>query len=159
MSTGSFNFVLCLGRDEGILRVHMAGKNPYLSHQEVPKPTQAYRLEIPACGKTIEVDPAKVPYSGTGLEGSLLEIALAHGVEIDHACGGVLACSTCHVWVKEGLNSCNEASDEELDQLDSAPGVGFQSRLACQCVPSGASKIVIEIPSWNRNLAREGKHE
>ena len=136
----------------------MAGKNPYLKTETPPKPLKAYSLSIPALTKTIPVDPAKVPYSATGLEGSILEIALAHGIEIDHACGGVLACSTCHVIVKKGLESCNEPSDEELDQLESAPKTTFQSRLACQCIPNGSSSVEIEIPAWNRNLAREGKH-
>lgn len=134
----------------------MAGKNPYQQSAVPPKPTKPYTISIPAIAKTIQVDPSKVPYSGTGLEGSILEIALAHGVDIDHACGGVMACSTCHVIVKKGLESCNEASDEELDELDEAPLTTLQSRLACQCVPNGSSPIEIEIPDWNRNLAREG---
>ena len=55
---------------------------------------------------------------------SILDIAEGAGVDLDHSCGGVCACSTCHVYVREGLESCNPASDDEDDQLDNARGVG-----------------------------------
>ena len=74
------------------------------------------------------------------------------------ACGGVCACSTCHVMVKEGLESCNEATDAELDELDEAPGITPKSRLGCQTVPDGTTDIVVEIPEWNKNYAREADH-
>src|SRR5881628_4081513 len=64
---------------------------------------------------------------------SLLDIALGAGVDLEHACGGVCACSTCHVIVKAGLESCNEGTDDEFDQLDEAPAITLQSRLGCQC--------------------------
>ena len=78
---------------------------------------------------------------------------------LDHACGGVCACSTCHVIVHQGLESCNEASDAEMDQLDEAPGLTAKSRLGCQCVPDGTTDLVVEIPEWNKNFAREREHE
>jgi len=106
--------------------------------------------------KVVEVDPEKLPFGDTGLPGSILDIAMAHGVQIDHACGGVSACSTCHVIVKEGGASCNEAEDYELDMLDQAPGNTVSSRLSCQACPDGTVDLVVEIPGWNRNLAREG---
>ena len=136
----------------------MGGQNPYID-AEVELPTKKYRLKIiDEQGKEheIEVDPAKIPYGDHGLPGSILDIALAHGVEIDHACGGVCACSTCHVIVEQGLDSCNEASEAEEDQLDEAYGLTSRSRLACQCVPNGSCDVVVRVPSWNRNLAREG---
>ncbi len=104
---------------------------------------------------TVEVDPAKLPYSRDGQKGSILEIALGHKIEIDHACGGVCACSTCHVIVRQGLGSCPQATEEEDDQLDNAPGLTPQSRLACQTVPNGSSDVVVEVPGWNRNLVSE----
>jgi 2Fe-2S ferredoxin len=134
----------------------MGGKNPYLKSQEAELPTQKYVVRYVSAERTIEVDPEKIPYGTTGQPGSLLDIALAHDIEIDHACGGVAACSTCHVIVKKGLESCNEASDEELDMLDMAPAITLQSRLACQCVPNGSQEIEVEIPNWNRNAVREG---
>jgi 2Fe-2S ferredoxin len=90
---------------------------------------------------------------------SLLDAALRNHVEIDHACGGVCACSTCHVKVTAGADALREASEDELDQLDEARDVALNSRLSCQArierVPEGG---VIEavIPSWNVNLIREG---
>lgn len=134
----------------------MAGTNPYIKEQTVEKPKKKYRITFENLGKTIEVDPARIPYGVTGLSGSILDIALNHGVDIDHACGGVAACSTCHIWVKKGLSSCSESIVEELDMLDLAPDVKPNSRLACQCVPNGDEDIVVEIPAWNRNLVREG---
>ena len=89
---------------------------------------------------------------------SVLEIAHMHDVDIEGACEGSLACSTCHVIVHEGLDSCNEATDAELDQLDEAPGVTPKSRLGCQCVPDGTKDIVVEIPDWNKNYAKEAEH-
>jgi len=97
-----------------------------------------------------------LPSSGHGEPGSLLDLALASDLEIDHACGGVCACSTCHVIVRKGLGSCPSAEENEEDQLDKAPGLTPQSRLACQCIPNGTADLVVEIPSWNRNRMREG---
>ncbi len=137
----------------------MGGQNPYIEDSQVRLPTKKYTLRIiDEEGKehVIEVDPAKIPYEDHGLPGSILDIALGHGIEIDHACGGVCACSTCHVIVKEGLESCNEPSEAEEDQLDEAYGLTNQSRLACQCVPDGSRDVLVVVPKWNRNLAREG---
>jgi 2Fe-2S ferredoxin len=136
----------------------MGGTNPYVKASAPPPPAQAYTLTFQPLGTQVNVDPADVPYDRTGQPGSILDIALAHGIALDHACGGVLACSTCHVIVREGAASCNAASDEELDMLDQAPGVEEHSRLGCQCVPSGRCDVVVEIPHWNRNLVREQEH-
>jgi 2Fe-2S ferredoxin len=136
----------------------MGGTNPYLGDVDVEKPQKKYKVTFKPMNVTIEVDPAKIPYNDTGIPGSLLEIAMGHKIDIDHACGGVLACSTCHVIVKKGLTSCNEPLDAELDQLDNAPKTTFQSRLACHCVPNGKEDVEVEIPSWNRNAVREGGH-
>jgi 2Fe-2S ferredoxin len=54
------------------------------------------------------------------------------------------------------MESCNEATEDEEDMLDMAPGLQPNSRLACQCVPDGTSDVVVEIPDWNRNLVSEG---
>lgn len=136
----------------------MGGQNPYIEDAEIKLPTNKYKLTIVDEEKNehvVEVDPAKIPYDDHGLPGSILDIAMAHHIEIDHACGGVCACSTCHVVVEEGFDTCNEASDEEEDQLDEAYGLTAKSRLACQCVPDGTKNVKITVPNWNRNLARE----
>jgi 2Fe-2S ferredoxin len=56
------------------------------------------------------------------------------------------------------LESCNEASEDEEDQIEDARGVTIQSRLGCQCVPDGTRDVVVEVPSWNRNLIKEKEH-
>lgn len=134
----------------------MGGTNPYVKPPNVKPPKKKYRITFSNLGKTVEVDPNQRP-CGTGLPLSVLDVALSNGIEIDHACGGVVACSTCHVHVKEGFRTCSEAQEAELDMLDLAPDLKPNSRLACQCVPNGEQDIVVEIPSWNRNLVREGK--
>ena len=133
----------------------MGGSNPYIKTPATEKPKQKYKIFFKNQNITVEVDPANLPTSHTGLEGSILDIGLAAGADIDHACGGVCACSTCHVIVQEGLESCSESTEDEEDQLDKAPGLTSKSRLACQCVPDGTKDIVVEVPNWNRNLARE----
>jgi 2Fe-2S ferredoxin len=138
----------------------MAGINPYITKARIALPVRRYFIKF-ILGETreeriIEVDPARIPYERTGLPGSILEIALGNGIEIDHSCGGVCACSTCHVIVQQGLASCSEATDDELDMVDQARGVTTESRLACQCVPNGECDIVVEVPSWNRNMVKEG---
>ncbi len=136
----------------------MGGSNPYIEEIVTQKATKAFTMTFttPDGTKTVAVDPEKIPYGETGQPGSVLDIALGAGLDLDHACGGVCACSTCHVIVKEGLDSCNEATDDELDQLDEAPAITLQSRLACQCVPDGSANVLVEIPAWNKNLVKEG---
>jgi 2Fe-2S ferredoxin len=133
----------------------MAGTNPYIKNSSFSRAKQKYTVTYLPAGKTIEVDPENPPSGGTGLPGSLLDIAMGSDIDVDHACGGVCACSTCHMIVREGLSSCNESTEEEEDQLEKAPGLTPQSRLGCQCVPDGTQNILVEIPNWNRNLARE----
>jgi 2Fe-2S ferredoxin len=133
----------------------MGGSNPYIKYPQIKKPSKKFKVRFMPMNKVVEVDPDLLPFGETGLPGSVLDIAMAHGIEIDHACGGVSACSTCHVIVKEGGASCNEAEDYELDMLDNAPGNSVNSRLSCQACPNGSVDLVVEIPGWNRNLARE----
>jgi ferredoxin, 2Fe-2S len=133
----------------------MGGVNPYIKPADFELPTEKYRVTFLPSGKVFEVDPNELPYDRTGLPGSILDISSAAGVPIDHACGGVVACSTCHVIIRQGLETCNEATDDELDMLDEARGITTESRLGCQCVPNGTRDIVVEIPGWNRNLIKE----
>lgn len=90
---------------------------------------------------------------------TVLAAAMAQQLELDHACGGVCACSTCHVKVKRGADCLSSASEDELDQLDEARDVGLDSRLGCQAKllrlpPDGV--VEIEIPRWNVNAVKEG---
>ncbi|HET9593942.1 MAG TPA: 2Fe-2S iron-sulfur cluster-binding protein [Anaeromyxobacteraceae bacterium] len=76
---------------------------------------------------------------------SLLEAAEAAGVELPHNCGGVCACTTCHVWVESGGASLSELQDREDDKLSEAEGLSPRSRLGCQaCV--GDEDVVVRIP-------------
>ena len=133
----------------------MGGKNPYIEEASYTPATKKFKVTFVREGRTVEVDPAKVPYGHNGLPGSILDISEGFHLGLDHACGGVCACSTCHVIVHEGLESCNEASDAELDELDMAPGITPKSRLGCQTVPDGSQDLVVEIPEWNKNFAKE----
>ena len=138
----------------------MGGTNPYIEEVKYTPATKKFKITFVREGKReeFEVDPAKIPYGHDGLPGSILDVAEGFRMGLDHACGGVCACSTCHVIVHEGLESCNEATDAEFDQLDEAPGLTPKSRLGCQCVPDGSKDIVVEIPEWNKNYARETEH-
>lgn len=133
----------------------MGGINPYQSASETALPTKPYTITFLPLGKKVTVDPTALPASREGKPGSILDIADGSGIEIDHACGGVCACSTCHVIVREGFDTIPEATEDEEDMLDEAPGLELTSRLACQAVPDGSADIVVEIPAWNRNHAQE----
>jgi 2Fe-2S ferredoxin len=85
---------------------------------------------------------------------SLCDALLDAGVEIEHACGKVGACTTCHVIIEQGFDSLNEASDQEEDMLDRAWGVTPHSRLSCQVRPGGAD-LVIALPLYTVNQVRE----
>jgi len=88
---------------------------------------------------------------------NLLEVALREGISLDHACGGVCACSTCHVKILDGDSLLTESEEEEEDQLDEARGLALNSRLGCQAriVEGGEGRITVQIPEWNINLAQE----
>ncbi len=90
---------------------------------------------------------------------TILHAAMEQGLHLDHACGGVCACSTCHVKILQGRECFPEASEDELDQLDEARDVGLESRLGCQAkllrMPPGGI-VEIAIPTWNVNAVREG---
>jgi 2Fe-2S ferredoxin len=140
----------------------MAGVNPYIQKVQAGPARQPFKVTFvdEETGQTTEVpvDPATFPFGRLGLDGSILDIAEQAGVEINHSCGGVCACSTCHVYVTEGGGSCPPATDDEEDMLDEAPAVTPESRLSCQCVPNGTQDLVVRIPRWNRNQVKEGHH-
>ena len=85
---------------------------------------------------------------------SILDTLLAQGIEIEHACEKSCACTTCHVVVREGYDSLDEAEEKEEDMLDKAWGLEATSRLSCQTKVRNAD-LVIEIPKYTINLARE----
>jgi 2Fe-2S ferredoxin len=89
---------------------------------------------------------------------SLLEAAMDAGINIEHACGGVCACSTCHIYVEQGMEHLSEATEAEEDRVEEAPGLQRNSRLSCQCQVIGNGPIIVRVPSWNRNAVKEIPH-
>src|SRR4051795_949541 len=116
----------------------MGGVNPYIEKARVKLPTRKYRVTFLPLNVVVEVDPSKPRQGHNGEPFSILDIAEGAGVEIDHSCGGVCACSTCHVYVQKGLGSCPKPTEDEEDELDKAPALTPESRLSCQCVPDGS---------------------
>lgn len=86
---------------------------------------------------------------------SVCDALLTHGIEIEHACEKSCACTTCHVIVREGFDSLNEAEEKEEDLLDKAWGLEPQSRLSCQAIV-GDEDLTVEIPKYSINHAKEG---
>ena len=74
---------------------------------------------------------------------------------MESACGGVCACTTCHVVVREGFASLGEADEIEEDLLDKAWGLEPTSRLSCQAIV-GDTPLTIEIPKYTINMVKEG---
>lgn len=85
----------------------------------------------------------------------LVDELLTHGIAIEHACEKVCACATCHVYVRAGADAIAPADEEEEDQLDDAWGLQAQSRLSC-CIKVKGTELVIELPRYTKNHAREG---
>jgi 2Fe-2S ferredoxin len=104
----------------------------------------SFRVTFLPINKTVDAKPGD----------TVLDAALRGHIALDHACGGVCACSTCHVHVKEGFEALPPASDREEDMLDNAPCLSTRSRLGCQVEVT--QDLVVEIPPMNRNLITEG---
>ena len=95
-------------------------------------------------GKIVDVEP--------GI--SICDAALAHGIELEHACEMSCACTTCHIVVQRGFDSLGEATEDEEDLLDKAWGLEPESRLGCQALVA-SDDLVIEIPKYTINHAKE----
>src|SRR3979411_2094110 len=74
-------------------------------------------------GKTVQFANGKLPYKDHGKEQSLLDVALNNGIRLDHACGGNCACTTCHIWVKEGAENLSEMDGDEAAVVRRGDGV------------------------------------
>ena len=85
---------------------------------------------------------------------SVCDALLANGVDIEHACEKSCACTTCHVVVRQGFDSLNQADDTEEDLLDKAWGVEPESRLSCQAIVDDRD-LVVELPRYTINHAKE----
>lgn len=85
---------------------------------------------------------------------SVCDALLRNHVHIEHACEKSCACTTCHVHVREGIDSLGEADELEEDYLDKAWGLDPDSRLSCQAIVEDAD-LVIEIPKYTINMVSE----
>lgn len=85
---------------------------------------------------------------------SICEALLDHQIPLEHACDMSCACTTCHVLVRQGLESLNEPDENEEDLLDRAWGLEPQSRLGCQAILA-LKDLVVEIPRYTINHAKE----
>lgn len=87
---------------------------------------------------------------------SILEIAEENNVHLNHNCGGVCACSTCHVYIEKGDQYLEEISEKEEDFIDRAINPRLESRLGCQCVILDEEAVVhVQIPDQNRIIGHE----
>ena len=84
---------------------------------------------------------------------SILDIACANDVDLEHNCGGVCACTTCHVVIDEGEELLSEIEDDEEDRLDTADGLTLHSRLGCQARVLRGGTIRLHIPPTARARA------
>jgi len=122
---------------------------------EAPGPNTVRVTFLPE-GKVVEFEQGQLPYKDHGKPESILDVALNNGIHLDHACGGNCACTTCHVWVRQGAELLSSMEDDEADRLDMAADLQLNSRLGCQCVIEKPGEVVVEIPAWNRNYVSEG---
>ncbi|HEV8081207.1 MAG TPA: 2Fe-2S iron-sulfur cluster-binding protein [Chitinophagaceae bacterium] len=84
---------------------------------------------------------------------SILEVALTNDIELHHNCGGVCACSTCHLYVEKGECFLEELSDKEEDFIDRAINPRLNSRLGCQCILHlGEGDIEVTLPDQTQFL-------
>lgn len=92
--------------------------------------------------------------SSMAADQSILEIALTHDIDLHHNCGGVCACSTCHLYVNKGEDFLEELTDKEEDFIDRAISPRLNSRLGCQCVllPGGDGLVEVTLPDQSQFL-------
>jgi ferredoxin, 2Fe-2S len=104
--------------------------------------------------KTVEFEHGKLPFQEHGLPESFLDLAMNHGIPLEHACGGSCACTTCHLIIRQGENNLSPMEDNEADRLDTAWDLTTSSRLGCQAVITG--DVTAEFPLYTRNYVQEG---
>ena len=99
--------------------------------------------------KDVQVDNVQEGYS-------ILEVAEDNDIHLNHNCGGVCACSTCHVYILEGEDSLEEISDKEEDFIDRAINPRLESRLGCQSVILNEGVVIrVEIPDQSGIIGHE----
>jgi 2Fe-2S ferredoxin len=90
---------------------------------------------------------APVTIENCPADDSILEVALKNNIRIHHNCGGVCACSTCHIYLNQNAEAVEELTDREEDFIDRARNPRINSRLSCQCVLlEGSGSIEVTVP-------------
>ncbi len=110
----------------------------------MPKITVQPHEEICPGGMVLNAEPGV----------SICDALLAAHIHIEHACEKSCACTTCHVHIREGIDSLDEATELEEDYLDKAWGVDPESRLSCQALVEDKD-LVVEIPKYTINMVSE----
>jgi len=106
--------------------------------------------------KFVDTNIAPKTVEGDFKEMSILELTEDYDVHLNHNCGGVCACSTCHLYVENGEDFLEGISDKEEDFIDRAINPRIESRLACQCVIlDAAANITVTIPDQKRIIGHE----
>ncbi|NOT37905.1 MAG: 2Fe-2S iron-sulfur cluster binding domain-containing protein [Saprospiraceae bacterium] len=101
-----------------------------------------------------DISPIEYNFQGTDI--SILELTELCDVHLNHNCGGVCACSTCHIYLQKGEKCIEEISDKEEDFIDRAVNPRLESRLACQCIILSENvEIEVEIPDQKRIIGHE----
>jgi ferredoxin, 2Fe-2S len=99
---------------------------------------------------------APVTVTDVPADRSILEVTEEHDIHLNHNCGGVCACSTCHVYVNRGDEFLEEITDKEEDFVDRAINPRLESRLGCQCVILDENAVIeVEIPDQKRIIGHE----
>lgn len=110
----------------------------------MPRITVMPHEEMCPEGKSFDAEPGM----------SVCDAMLSNGVDIEHACEKSCACTTCHVHIRQGYASLDEADELEEDYLDKAWGLDPESRLSCQAIVADED-IIIEIPKYTINMVSE----
>jgi 2Fe-2S ferredoxin len=97
------------------------------------------------------LEPATIENVEAGL--TLLEVALMNDIDLHHNCGGVCACTTCHLYIEKGMDFVEEISDREEDFIDRAANPRLNSRLGCQSLLNeGEGTIEVTLPDQTQFL-------
>lgn len=125
---------------------------PPFNASNQPNPSAVATVKFQFEDKSI---PEKI-VTGDFEDQSILELTEDYDIHLNHNCGGVCACSTCHVYVESGEEFLEEISDKEEDFIDRAINPRLESRLGCQCVIlDNNARIVVTIPDQSRIIGHE----
>lgn len=99
---------------------------------------------------TVTIQPSGKTYAAAA-GSTLLAAILAAGDAIAHKCDGKAECGSCHLFVQEGRKTISKIQRLENDKLDSIPGVGSKSRLACQAI-LGEENVTVELLGFGSGM-------